>query len=76
MTKQCSENLVSHEAHRLPAGIFRPPVVLPTYKEPVPGWTGVEAFFIFAYISVMRKKYNVDNDYLPKTREIIGNATH
>lgn len=26
MTKKCSENLVSHKAHSLPAGIFRPPI--------------------------------------------------
>lgn len=26
MTKKCSENLVSHRAHSLPAGIFRPPI--------------------------------------------------
>lgn len=39
MTKQCSENLVNHKAHGLPAGIFRPPIVLSTYKEPVAGWT-------------------------------------
>lgn len=39
MTKQCSENLVHHKAYGLPAGIFRPPIVLSTYKEPVPGWT-------------------------------------
>lgn len=39
MTKQCSENLVNHKAHGLPAGIFRPPIVLSTYREPVAGWT-------------------------------------
>lgn len=26
MTKKCSENLVNHKAHGLPAGIFRPPI--------------------------------------------------
>lgn len=39
MTKRYSESLVNHRAHCLPAGIFRPPIVLSTYKEPVPGWT-------------------------------------
>ncbi|KAG4074597.1 hypothetical protein HA402_004468 [Bradysia odoriphaga] len=39
MTKRCSEDLVNHRAHCLPAGIFRPPIVLSTYKEPVAGWT-------------------------------------
>ncbi len=26
MTKRCSEDLVNHRAHCLPAGIFRPPI--------------------------------------------------
>ncbi|CAD7083468.1 unnamed protein product [Hermetia illucens] len=39
MTKRCSENLVNQQAYAIPAGIFRPPIVLSTYKEPFPGWT-------------------------------------
>uniref|UniRef100_A0A1A9X2X4 Fatty acyl-CoA reductase n=1 Tax=Glossina brevipalpis TaxID=37001 RepID=A0A1A9X2X4_9MUSC len=39
MTKKCAENLVNHRAFYLPAGIFRPPIVISTYKEPFPGWT-------------------------------------
>ncbi|XP_055841689.1 fatty acyl-CoA reductase wat [Episyrphus balteatus] len=39
MTKKCAENLVNHQAFFLPAGIFRPPIVMSTYKEPLPGWT-------------------------------------
>lgn len=39
MTKNCAENLVNCRTHQLPAGIFRPPIVLSTYREPVPGWT-------------------------------------
>uniref|UniRef100_A0A1B0G363 Fatty acyl-CoA reductase n=1 Tax=Glossina morsitans morsitans TaxID=37546 RepID=A0A1B0G363_GLOMM len=39
MTKKCAENLVNHRAFHLPAGIFRPPIVISTYKEPFPGWT-------------------------------------
>ncbi|KAM7358480.1 fatty acyl-CoA reductase wat isoform 1-T3 [Cochliomyia hominivorax] len=39
MTKKCAENLVNHRAFYLPAGIFRPPIVMSTYKDPIPGWT-------------------------------------
>ncbi|CAD7006399.1 unnamed protein product [Ceratitis capitata] len=39
MTKKCAENLVNHRAFFMPAGIFRPPIVMSTYKDPFPGWT-------------------------------------
>ncbi|KAH8378763.1 hypothetical protein KR009_001229, partial [Drosophila setifemur] len=39
MTKKCAENLVNHRAFHMPAGIFRPPIVMSTYKDPFPGWT-------------------------------------
>ncbi|XP_030372117.1 fatty acyl-CoA reductase wat [Scaptodrosophila lebanonensis] len=39
MTKKCAENLVNHRAYHMPAGIFRPPIVMSTYKDPFPGWT-------------------------------------
>nr|XP_036220300.1 fatty acyl-CoA reductase wat [Bactrocera oleae] len=39
MTKKCAENLVNHRAFYMPAGIFRPPIVMSTYKDPFPGWT-------------------------------------
>lgn len=56
MTKQCSENLVNHKAHGLPAGIFRPPIVLSTYKEPVPGWTGIVKASDYFYNVIYAKK--------------------
>jgi alcohol-forming fatty acyl-CoA reductase len=39
LTKRYAEELVSKEANFLPAGIFRPPILCSTYKEPMPGWT-------------------------------------
>ncbi|XP_039486868.1 fatty acyl-CoA reductase wat [Drosophila santomea] len=39
MTKKCAENLVNHRAFHMPAGIFRPPIVMSTYRDPFPGWT-------------------------------------
>ncbi|GAB0091731.1 Fatty acyl-CoA reductase [Sergentomyia squamirostris] len=38
MTKRWAENLVNHTAYGMPAGIFRPPIVISIYKDPVPGW--------------------------------------
>ncbi|XP_050540836.1 fatty acyl-CoA reductase wat-like isoform X3 [Daktulosphaira vitifoliae] len=37
-TKALAEDLVRKEAEGLPLGIFRPSVVISTYKEPVRGW--------------------------------------
>lgn len=75
MTKRCSEGLVNHRAHCLPAGIFRPPIVLSTYREPVPGWTdnlygpsglcaGIARGFVHAIYGDPSKKANlVPADY-------------
>uniref|UniRef100_A0A1B0DHD5 Fatty acyl-CoA reductase n=1 Tax=Phlebotomus papatasi TaxID=29031 RepID=A0A1B0DHD5_PHLPP len=38
VTKRWAENLVNHVAYGMPAGIFRPPIVVSIYKDPVPGW--------------------------------------
>ncbi|XP_059612936.1 fatty acyl-CoA reductase wat [Phlebotomus argentipes] len=38
VTKRWAENLVNHMAFGMPAGIFRPPIVVSIYKDPIPGW--------------------------------------
>ncbi|XP_058456377.1 fatty acyl-CoA reductase wat-like [Malaya genurostris] len=38
-SKKCAEAMIQNEFSHLPIGIFRPPIVLSTYREPVPGWT-------------------------------------
>uniref|UniRef100_A0A182PIA4 Fatty acyl-CoA reductase n=1 Tax=Anopheles epiroticus TaxID=199890 RepID=A0A182PIA4_9DIPT len=38
-SKKCAESLIQQEYHDLPVGIFRPPIVLSTYREPIAGWT-------------------------------------
>ncbi|XP_055687402.1 fatty acyl-CoA reductase wat isoform X2 [Lutzomyia longipalpis] len=38
VTKRWAENLVNHVAYGMPAGIFRPPIVVSIYKDPLPGW--------------------------------------
>ncbi|KAL1381372.1 hypothetical protein pipiens_013514 [Culex pipiens pipiens] len=38
-SKQCAEVMIQKDYAQLPIGIFRPPIVISTYQEPVPGWT-------------------------------------
>ncbi|XP_050090599.1 fatty acyl-CoA reductase wat-like [Anopheles aquasalis] len=38
-SKRCAEALIAEEFSELPVGIFRPPIVLSTYREPLAGWT-------------------------------------
>ncbi|ETN62203.1 hypothetical protein AND_006109 [Anopheles darlingi] len=37
-SKKCAEVMISQRFSDLPISIFRPPIVVPSYKEPVPGW--------------------------------------
>ncbi|XP_049539188.1 uncharacterized protein LOC125953582 [Anopheles darlingi] len=37
-SKKCAEVMISQRFSDLPVSIFRPPIVVPSYKEPVPGW--------------------------------------
>lgn len=49
LTKHFAEKMVVDQAHRLPTGIFRPPIVVSSYKN-VPGWVdnlnGITGFII------------------------------
>ncbi|XP_053676360.1 fatty acyl-CoA reductase wat-like [Anopheles nili] len=38
-SKKCAESLIQQDFADLPVGIFRPPIVLSTYREPCAGWT-------------------------------------
>ncbi|XP_062698847.1 fatty acyl-CoA reductase 2-like [Aedes albopictus] len=38
-SKKCAEVMIRDEFSQLPIGIFRPPIVISTYREPLPGWT-------------------------------------
>ncbi|XP_052891133.1 fatty acyl-CoA reductase wat-like [Anopheles moucheti] len=37
-SKKCTEVMIQQQFADLPIGIFRPPIVTPSYKEPIPGW--------------------------------------
>ncbi|XP_043486959.1 fatty acyl-CoA reductase wat-like [Polistes fuscatus] len=37
-TKSVAENIIKKQAGLIPIGIFRPGIVISTYREPIPGW--------------------------------------
>uniref|UniRef100_A0A182SJM5 Fatty acyl-CoA reductase n=1 Tax=Anopheles maculatus TaxID=74869 RepID=A0A182SJM5_9DIPT len=37
-SKKCAEVMIQQQFVDLPVGIFRPPIVTPSYREPEPGW--------------------------------------
>lgn len=56
LTKHFAEKLVYHQAHFIPSGIFRPPIVISNYKD-FPGYTdnlngpsGITAWTVKGYI--------------------------
>ncbi|XP_018571925.1 fatty acyl-CoA reductase 1-like, partial [Anoplophora glabripennis] len=71
-TKALSESLVADEMDNLPVVILRPSIVIPVWKEPIPGWTdninGPAGLLIGAGKGVIRTMHcNSDRyaDYLP-----------
>ncbi|XP_035894046.1 fatty acyl-CoA reductase wat [Anopheles stephensi] len=60
-SKKCAESLIQQEFADLPIGIFRPPIVLSTYREPIAGWTdnlngpaGLCLWTVKGYVRVIR----------------------
>nr|CAD7600247.1 unnamed protein product [Timema genevievae] len=71
-TKALSEGLVNEQMDKMPVLILRPSIVVPVWKEPLPGWTdninGPTGLLIGAGKGVIRTMYcNQDGyaDYLP-----------
>ncbi|CAG9814945.1 unnamed protein product, partial [Phaedon cochleariae] len=71
-TKALGESLVADEMDNLPVVIMRPSIVIPVWKEPIPGWTdninGPAGLLIGAGKGVIRTMYcNSDKyaDFLP-----------
>lgn len=71
-TKALSEGLVNEAMSQIPAIILRPSIVIPVWKEPIPGWTdninGPTGLLIAAGKGVIRTMYCNENgyaDYLP-----------
>ncbi|XP_071582638.1 putative fatty acyl-CoA reductase CG5065 isoform X1 [Temnothorax nylanderi] len=71
-TKALSESIVEESMQHIPSIILRPSVVIPIWKEPIPGWTdninGPTGLLIGAGKGVIRTMYCNENgyaDYLP-----------
>ncbi|XP_012529911.1 putative fatty acyl-CoA reductase CG5065 isoform X2 [Monomorium pharaonis] len=71
-TKALSESLVEESMSHIPCIILRPSVIIPIWKEPLPGWTdninGPTGLLIGAGKGVIRTMYCNENgyaDYLP-----------
>ncbi|KAL0122080.1 hypothetical protein PUN28_007091 [Cardiocondyla obscurior] len=71
-TKALSESIVEEAMPHIPCLIMRPSVIIPIYKEPIPGWTdninGPTGLLIGAGKGVIRTMYCNENgyaDYLP-----------
>lgn len=71
-TKALSEGLVAEQMDKLPVVILRPSIVVPVWKEPLPGWTdnlnGPTGLLIGAGKGVIRSMYCNQQgyaDYLP-----------
>ncbi|XP_044764593.1 fatty acyl-CoA reductase 1-like [Coccinella septempunctata] len=78
-TKALAEALVLEEMDKVPALIIRPSVVVPIWKEPIPGWTdnlnGPAGLLIGAGKGVIRTMYIKENsfsDYIPV--DVVANA--
>lgn len=66
-TKALGESLVCERMNDIPAIILRPSIVIPIYKEPIPGWTdninGPTGLLIGAGKGVIRSMYCKSSDY-------------
>ncbi|XP_052889528.1 fatty acyl-CoA reductase wat-like [Anopheles moucheti] len=83
-SKKCAESLIQQQFSDLPIGIFRPPIVLSTYREPFAGWTdnlngpaGLCLWTVKGYVRVIhgdgRKKANlVPVDYCVNAMLVAG----
>ncbi|XP_015172637.1 PREDICTED: putative fatty acyl-CoA reductase CG5065 [Polistes dominula] len=67
-TKSIAENIIRKQAGLLPIGIFRPAIVVSTYREPVPGWVdnfnGPMGIFASAASGLLRT-HNCDGSVKP-----------
>ncbi|XP_012056999.1 PREDICTED: putative fatty acyl-CoA reductase CG5065 [Atta cephalotes] len=78
-TKALAESLVEESMSHIPAIIMRPSVIIPIWKEPIPGWTdninGPTGLLIGAGKGVIRTMFCNENgyaDYLPVDIAING----
>lgn len=78
-TKALSESLVVESMKEIPSMIWRPSIIIPVWKEPIPGWTdninGPTGILIGAGKGVIRTMYCKSNgygDFLPVDLAVNG----
>ncbi|XP_055627584.1 fatty acyl-CoA reductase wat-like [Toxorhynchites rutilus septentrionalis] len=74
-SKKCAEVMIRDKYQNLPIGVFRPPIVTSTYREPVPGWidnfngpSGMvvplsEGLYSVAFVDGRKRPFIVPVDY-------------
>jgi alcohol-forming fatty acyl-CoA reductase len=73
LTKRYAEELVSSEVgEKMPAGIFRPPILMSIYKEPFPGWTdnlngpmGFSAAVVKGFVHILKSDGSKKSNIIP-----------
>ncbi|XP_047370028.1 LOW QUALITY PROTEIN: fatty acyl-CoA reductase wat-like, partial [Vespa velutina] len=83
-TKTVAENLIKKRADSIPIGIFRPGIVISTYREPIRGWidnkNGPIGITTSVFMGLMRTHYcdgSINVDFVPgdfTTNGIIASA--
>ncbi|XP_055591050.1 putative fatty acyl-CoA reductase CG5065 [Uranotaenia lowii] len=68
-SKKCAEIMIQKKYNELPVAIFRPPVVLSAYREPIPGWIDNFNGVAGMCIPILRKKFYC-------ARSLPGNPSH
>lgn len=74
-SKNLSERLIEEKSTKLPMVILRPPIVMPTYSEPFPGWVDFRGILIgiqFGISSGVLRHFHTD----PKTKINIIRCDH
>nr|CAI5868673.1 unnamed protein product [Callosobruchus analis] len=78
-TKALTESMLKEIAGGLPFGIFRPAIVISTYREPVPGWinnlygpTGIVAATMSGVLRVMSVDIDCKADMVPVDTCVAG----
>ncbi|CAH0549714.1 unnamed protein product [Brassicogethes aeneus] len=78
-TKALAESLIKKTGHGLPMGIFRPSIVVSTYKEPISGWidnmygpTGAMAQIQFGLLRTLKVNDSMLADLIPVDTCVAG----
>ncbi|KAL2741583.1 fatty acyl-CoA reductase wat-like isoform X2 [Vespula squamosa] len=78
-TKSVAENVIKKHTDSIPIGIFRPAIVTPTYREPIPGWinnmygpVGITAGILMGLIRTHHCDGSVNANFVPGDLTVNG----